>query len=70
MELYPIDRGIPFQVRRKNASRRYATARVLKVGESFFVPEVQSAVIPKKEGDKRRYSTRKENGGVRVWRVE
>lgn len=69
-----IDRGIPMP---KRPSAQKYPWRKLEVGESFFVPcegkriqEFQSQTWNAGRAHNRKFATRRENGGIRVWRIE
>lgn len=64
-----IDRNVPIPKHRGH----YPWA-LMKVGDSFFVEGgmhgIQSQASVRGAKDGRKYATRSENGGVRVWRIE
>jgi len=77
---YKIEKGVPMERKRNNVVR--FPFDKMKIGDSFFVPEkdqapfyVQASVYSaansynRFHGTKLRMSTRKEKGGVRVWRI-
>lgn len=74
--MYKIENDIPVPPNRsKNARNAFTDAvKALDVGQSFFVEMLQANVctraniIAKATG--RKFTTRKVEGGIRIWRVE
>lgn len=77
---YKVDKGIPME-RKKHVFARFPFDK-MKIGDSFFVPKedqnpegvgasIYSAAnsYNRFHGTKIRVSTRKQEGGVRVWRI-
>lgn len=70
--MFQIDTGITLPSRKSNPT--IETLKVLKVGESFIIPEPEykstayARTWSSQNGIK--IATRKTNGGVRVWRLE
>lgn len=67
-----IERGIPMPQKVRGRDAKYPWEK-MEVGDSFFVQGRktfgnQASTRSLKDGKK--YTTRKENGGVRVWRLE
>lgn len=67
-----IDKGVPLPPK-KVREEKYPWS-VLEVGDSFFVPKPLSSLsgaqtaAAKRLG--RRFSSRSETGGTRIWRIE
>lgn len=68
--MYTVDKGVPLP---KSASQAKYPWSEMAVGDSFFVPSMTESArggltsIAKSRGIK--ISTRKMDGGIRVWRV-
>lgn len=73
--MYQIEKGIPLPEKKENKSEKYPFDDMV-VGDSFLVPSAErSAVTPRvayyhEKFPDRRFSSRKVNGGVRVWRTK
>ena len=72
---FTIDRGVPMPPVRGN--KIIYPFDDMEVGDSFFVPNVEHGDITpqiayrrRTRGWARKFTTRKENGGIRVWRTE
>lgn len=70
----PIDRGVPMPDPLPSQLRKFPFA-MLQVGESFFAPgrtakSIGGALWSAAQHTGFRFTSRTENGGVRVWRIE
>lgn len=67
-----IDKGVQIPPQKRNDYRKYPF-KELAVGDSFFIEERYATVAPSASAHGRRYgkkfTTRSENGGTRVWRI-
>lgn len=67
-----IDKGIPVPDESRGANGKYPFAD-LEIGDSFFVNVKQVAVCSSAAGygkrHNKKFTTRSENGGTRVWRI-
>lgn len=71
-KMFEIEKDVPLPTIKHG--KKYPWEQ-MDVGDSFFVPEVKQSLMGTNAAHNtrmtgRRYTTRKENGGVRVWRVE
>ena len=67
-----IDKGLPVPSGSRGANSKYPFAD-LEIGDSFFVNVKQqlfcSAVAGYAKRHNKKFTTRSENGGTRVWRI-
>lgn len=73
MNQIKIDKGIPVPTSRWGRARKYPFGD-LEIGDSFFTDTKQetvgSSVAIYAKFNKKKLTTRSENGGTRVWRIE
>ena len=74
-----IEKGIPipppYKPKNLNNTRPKYPFRHMEVGDSFFVPRLEaqrarSAASQQSSRSRRKFTTRKEGDGLRVWRIE
>jgi hypothetical protein len=70
---FPIEKGIPIPSVRGGKIEKYPWSQ-LAVGDSFFVPPGMRISgyrgYRSRKGDGKKFTTRKMDGGIRVWRVK
>ena len=70
---FPIEKGVPVTRRTSAGGTRKYPWNEMKVGDSFFVPEKtagQLSITIASRATGFMFTTRTENGGIRVWRIE
>lgn len=72
---YEIEKGVPIPTIDRKGERKYPRLETLAVGDSFFAasqhPEQLQTYFARQWGRLRplAFTSRKENGGVRIWRT-
>ena len=70
---FEIEKGVPLIAAHRTRPEKYPWTK-MNVGDSFFVPGVSiqtmvGSATPAGRRHGRKYTTRKVEGGVRVWRI-
>lgn len=74
MNQIKIDKGVPIPTSRWSGAKRKYPFPDMEIGDSFFTDTKQetvgSSVATYAKFNNKKFTTRSENGGTRVWRIE
>ncbi len=74
--MFLIEKNIPLPRKGANRTQVLYPFHKMEVGDSFFAPNAMQSKITtaynhfRKKHAQRKFTTRQENGGTRVWRVQ